>query len=252
MAAFLENMLGMAVSDTAALAFTVVALLVVLAIVWLLVRFFRQPRFAGKRGKQARLAITDAARIDDRRRLVLVRRDDVEHLIMIGGVTDLLIETDIRRTAPARALSQPEDEPQKVVEAAPLPPRVSREEEKPAPVEPEIEAKPAVKPAEWPAVPPVSRPVATASTASPNPAPAALTPQPVAAPPIPMSKPAEQPAQHRDLTDPAAAPAKATAMNPPTAERPSPSLEATPANEPAKRNASEEMEALLSGLKPTR
>src|SRR5690606_22970669 len=39
-----------------------------------------------------------------RRRLVLVRRDEVEHLIMIGGPTDIVIESRIAGTAaPASA-----------------------------------------------------------------------------------------------------------------------------------------------------
>ncbi len=266
MAAFLENMLGMEVSDTAALAFTAVALLVLLAILWLLVRFFRQPRFAGKRGKQARLAITDAARVDDRRRLVLVRRDDVEHLIMIGGVTDLLIEADIRRTAPARALSHHDDEPLKAAEPAPLPPRVSREDDKPAPVEPKAETK---RP-EWPAVPPASRPAAPAhnlapavspaskpAAPAPNPAPVAPVSQPVVVsppasiPPIPKANPAILPMPPKVLTDPAAIPAKAASSDP-SVDRPAPTPQAPVQTEPAKRTASDEMEALLSGLKPTR
>lgn len=42
-----------------------------------------------------RLTVTDAAAIDGQRRLVLVRRDDVEHLILIGGPSDIVIETNI-------------------------------------------------------------------------------------------------------------------------------------------------------------
>jgi hypothetical protein len=47
----------------------------------------------GRRG--ARLAISEYHEIDKTRRLVLVRRDGVEHLLMIGGVQDLVIETGI-------------------------------------------------------------------------------------------------------------------------------------------------------------
>ena len=38
--------------------------------------------------------------MDGRRKLVLVRRDDVEHLIMTGGPVDVLIETGIERSRP--------------------------------------------------------------------------------------------------------------------------------------------------------
>src|SRR6185312_2663446 len=64
------------------------------------------------RGRQPRLAVIDAASVDGRRRLLLIRRDNVEHLIMIGGPTDVLIEPNIvrataaapaREAAPARA-----------------------------------------------------------------------------------------------------------------------------------------------------
>jgi flagellar protein FliO/FliZ len=60
---------------------------------------------AGTRGRQPRLAVIDAAPVDARRRLVLIRRDNVEHLIMIGGPTDVVVEPNIVRaipTTPAR------------------------------------------------------------------------------------------------------------------------------------------------------
>jgi hypothetical protein len=49
-----------------------------------------------------RLAVIDAAAVDGRRRLVLVRRDNVEHLLMIGGPTDIVVEPNIVRATPAR------------------------------------------------------------------------------------------------------------------------------------------------------
>ncbi len=52
----------------------------------------------GPRGRQARLAVIDAAAVDTRRRLVLIKRDNVEHLLMIGGPTDIVIESNITRT----------------------------------------------------------------------------------------------------------------------------------------------------------
>lgn len=51
---------------------------------------------AGGRNRRTRLAVLDAAAVDERRRLVLVRRDDVEHLILIGGPTDVVVEQNIR------------------------------------------------------------------------------------------------------------------------------------------------------------
>ena len=53
-----------------------------------------------------RLDIVEQAVVDAKRRLVLVRRDDVEHLVMTGGPTDIVIESGIgapRTTAEPRA-----------------------------------------------------------------------------------------------------------------------------------------------------
>jgi flagellar protein FliO/FliZ len=44
---------------------------------------------------EPRLAVTEQAYVDRQRRLVLIRRDDVEHLIMTGGPVDVVIETGI-------------------------------------------------------------------------------------------------------------------------------------------------------------
>jgi hypothetical protein len=49
-----------------------------------------------------RLAVIDAAAVDGRRRLVLVRRDNIEHLLMIGGPTDIVVESNIVRAIPGR------------------------------------------------------------------------------------------------------------------------------------------------------
>jgi flagellar protein FliO/FliZ len=66
-------------------------------------------RFAGNRlgantnrGRMPRLAVIDAAAVDGRRRLVLVRRDNIEHLLMIGGPTDIVVEQNIVRAMPGR------------------------------------------------------------------------------------------------------------------------------------------------------
>ncbi len=56
---------------------------------------------AGQRGRQPRLAVIDHASVDARRRLILIRRDNVEHLLLIGGPTDVVIEPNIVRAMPA-------------------------------------------------------------------------------------------------------------------------------------------------------
>ena len=44
---------------------------------------------------EPRLSVSEQANVDGRRKLLLIRRDDVEHLIMTGGPVDMVIETNI-------------------------------------------------------------------------------------------------------------------------------------------------------------
>jgi len=53
-------------------------------------------RTRGRRGK--RLGISEFRELDKNRRLILVRRDDVEHLILVGGGQSLVIEQGIGET----------------------------------------------------------------------------------------------------------------------------------------------------------
>ncbi|MGA8612490.1 MAG: flagellar biosynthesis protein FliO [Xanthobacteraceae bacterium] len=56
---------------------------------------------AATRGRQPRLGVVDHASVDSRRRLLIIRRDNVEHLVMVGGPTDVVVETNIVRGAAA-------------------------------------------------------------------------------------------------------------------------------------------------------
>jgi flagellar protein FliO/FliZ len=112
-----------------------IAFLVVLALIGLtawLVRRFGASRLGGTtRGRQPRLAVIDAASVDGRRRLVLIRRDNTEHLLMIGGPTDVVIEPNIVRAAGAREVArEPAARPEPAwqtpaAEPAPPPPPVT-------------------------------------------------------------------------------------------------------------------------------
>jgi flagellar biogenesis protein FliO len=142
---------------------------------------------AGQRSRQPRLAVVDATAIDNRRKLVIVRRDNVEHLLLIGGPTDVLVEPNIvrgstvqstRETSPVRtaAVSLPEAsgwpiaaEPQPVARAEPvIRPVAPVHEEVPVthtqqivPAAPERPAQPRVSaapPAAAPVPPPVAAP----------------------------------------------------------------------------------------------
>jgi len=75
-----------------------VALFFVLALIGLLAWMAKRMRrrgsaMAGSGGRH--LGVIEASAVDGQRRLVLVRRDHVGHLLLIGGGQDLLIEKDI-------------------------------------------------------------------------------------------------------------------------------------------------------------
>jgi flagellar biogenesis protein FliO len=134
----------------------VLALVFVLALIgltaWLVKRFGAGGGIGGRRG--SRVAVLDAAIVDKRRRLLLIRRDNVEHLVMIGGPQDVVIESGIRVEHAARQV-EPEftarsAEPVLREPAAPRPqpPRPQRQPapEAPAAASPEVEAPAAGRP----------------------------------------------------------------------------------------------------------
>jgi flagellar protein FliO/FliZ len=52
-----------------------------------------------------RLALVESLTLDGRRRLLLVRKDGAEHLLLVGGANDLLVEAGPAR--PGFALTAP-------------------------------------------------------------------------------------------------------------------------------------------------
>lgn len=88
--------------------FVIVVLGLLALAFWLLRRFGGGRLGSGAtRGRQPRLAVIDQANVDGRRRLVLIRRDNVEHLLIIGGPTDVVVEQNIVRAAPTAAPARP-------------------------------------------------------------------------------------------------------------------------------------------------
>ncbi|TBX98552.1 flagellar biosynthetic protein FliO [Rhizobium laguerreae] len=150
------------------------ALLLLIIVLWVIRSRAPSPFVRGGRNRQPRLQVLDAAAVDARRRLVLVRRDEVEHLIMIGGPSDIVIES---RILPAAA-EQPEsaNRPQPV-ELRPI--SVARPETPPRPpVAARVE--PAAEPVFSAPVPPEARP-----RPEPSAQPSAQSPaQPIVAPPV--------------------------------------------------------------------
>jgi flagellar protein FliO/FliZ len=52
------------------------------------------------RSRERRLGLVETYSLDARRKLMLVRRDDKEHLLLVGGPVDLLLETGIEGRRP--------------------------------------------------------------------------------------------------------------------------------------------------------
>lgn len=118
-------------------------LVIVLVVVRLLRGRGRGTFIAGGRNRLPRLAVVDAVAVDSQRRLVLVRRDDTEHLILIGGSNDVVVEPQIRMRETGTAQQRPR-------------------QNAPAPILPRRPAAPAPRPAaqaasEEPGIPPQNR-----------------------------------------------------------------------------------------------
>jgi flagellar protein FliO/FliZ len=81
-----------------------VFVIVGIVVVGLLLRRFAGDRFGATtaRNRQPRLGMVDSVDLPfGRRQLLIVRRDNVEHLLMIGGPTDVVIEQNIVRASGA-------------------------------------------------------------------------------------------------------------------------------------------------------
>ena len=100
--AWLQSILDTENSTGLELVLVTLSLAIVLILVfWIVRKIMGNPARRAARNRVPRLSVTDAAVVDDKRRLVLVRRDDVEHLVMIGGPTDVVIESNVKRMQPA-------------------------------------------------------------------------------------------------------------------------------------------------------
>src|SRR5262245_45434802 len=96
----MDTLFGEGQSGLKVVLFVIVVLGLLALAFWLLRRFGGGRLISGAtRGRQPRLAVIDQATVDSRRRLVLIRRDNVEHLLIIGGPSDVVVEQNIVRAA---------------------------------------------------------------------------------------------------------------------------------------------------------
>jgi flagellar protein FliO/FliZ len=210
----------------AAIALIVAALLVLLVF---RLAFGRRLRMSNNRGRQLRLGIVDAFDLDRQRQLVIVRRDNTEHLIMIGGPNDLVIESQIVRAEARDGRQRDKDrekerrekdhaEPAQLAPAQPL---------KPAALEPQLPLPPFVPEApaaEEPVSPRQMPPLAPATTPTPAPS------QPAGRAPLSPVGPRRPPVRAEVKPTPVVPPPAAT--TPPAAPEPAPQPETPPPLKP--------------------
>lgn len=216
----LDSLLGSQLGTTAKFAIAFLLVLALIGITAIILKRFgsgRMPSSGGGRNRQPRLAVLDSAIVDAKRRLVLVRRDNAEHLILIGGPSDVVVETNIIRgnVAPGtQPMSRQRLQPQELdsLEAA-LVPEPAYEE--PAP---RAAAAPAPRPRDREPAPRPPRPMPPQPQMQPEPmqdfAEPQLRPEPAAFSPPPPLMPRPAPAAHPAAAAPAPAPAPVQAPTP--------------------------------------
>ncbi len=97
-------------------------------------------RVRGRKGK--RLGVSEYRELDQSRRLMLVRRDDVEHLILVGSGQSLVIEQNIRANEDSGYARPPLQRPQPTLQPVPVEAEADTTD-----FEPDFEPEPAQRPA---------------------------------------------------------------------------------------------------------
>jgi flagellar protein FliO/FliZ len=236
--------------------FAFVVVLALIGVVAWLIRRFASNRLGTNtnRGRMPRLAVIDAAAVDGRRRLVLVRRDNIEHLLMIGGPTDIVVEPNIVRAMPGRDQLPPRPavaSPEAQARVAPLPEPSGWSDAETSRVEPFEHAEP-----QMPEPPPrPSRPAFADEARRPPRAErsdplAGFAPEPIGGRSEPRAEPALRMPRSEPLMPRAARPSEAP--KPPVREmRPAapPPPPAAPATSSADQNLAEMAQRLEAALR---
>jgi len=71
-----------------------------IGLLYWIIRRYGPSRFMAPAGAGNRLRVLEIRAVDARHRLVLIRRDEVEHLVLLGSQGDLVIESGITTAAP--------------------------------------------------------------------------------------------------------------------------------------------------------
>lgn len=188
----------------------------------------RKIRSPGPRNRPRRLDVVDVFDLDRERQLVIVRRDNIEHLLLIGGPNDVLVESAIHRGEPVAVRAEPREArptalapgwpPAPSAPEAAVPPPPSERPQREAPTPPGRTPMPALRespppvpgeavrrrPAPEPARPPLP-------TQAPQPAHPEPLPPDLFAPEPPRPQPQPQPVEAAPQRPAAAAPSTESA-----------------------------------------
>ncbi|PIT69293.1 flagellar biosynthetic protein FliO [Bartonella tribocorum] len=122
---WLSDQIGVSAANITISSLFFIITIAAITIIILFLRRLNMGRFKTNRKKNlSRLALCEAISIDRTRHLVLVRCDDKEHLLLIGGLTDVVVESDIANTSrtqkreihtdPTSPLTERNDTPDKI------------------------------------------------------------------------------------------------------------------------------------------
>ena len=195
---------------------TVIIVLGLIGAVWWFVRRYSGVQFGGiGRGRVPRLAVVDAIPVDRRRRLVLVRRDNVEHLVLIGGPSDIVVEGSIQRVR--------QRSPQQAAQGAAARAAMQLAIDSPPAAQPDIPPPETAETEPPPANQPIPFPVSRGTYPQAGPLNGRVPLRPARQPPAPLAEaPAEEP-------PPVSAPAFVEPQRP---ARPQPMMRSRPAASP--------------------
>ena len=183
---WLNGIVGEAIAPYAEIAIALLIVFLLIALLFRIIKAFTGGRFGGI--NQNRLGIIEGMALEGKRRLVIVRRDNVEHLLLIGGENDLVIEQGIQRqAAKASATTKAMTTPPPAVQKPPAKPQAAKQPTQ-APQAPQNQQAntPAAKPAPVKTQAPAPSPSPTASP-TPSPAPAQPTQAKAPAPAQPQT-----------------------------------------------------------------
>jgi len=127
------------------IALACVSMFVLVGVILWLIGWLGGTQETNSRLRLARLGVSNLASIDAERRLIVVRRDDVEHMLLIGGHNDLVVERAIvhdrssersdansllltaRQDVQSASLTLPEDADDFPLQPSAVPPRSLRD-----------------------------------------------------------------------------------------------------------------------------